>query len=480
LTEKVEGTVEGLESRVLEYINKNDLFFPGEKVIVAVSGGPDSVCLLNILFRLKSRLGIDLHVVHLNHQLRDKESDADSRYVARMSKRLQVPSTIEKQDVSAYRRKMGISMEEAARELRYEFFARIASEEEAACVAVAHNQNDNVETILLHILRGTGIAGLRGLQPKQVLQLGEDRLCVNIVRPLLNITREETVEYCSKIGLKPRIDSSNRSLKFTRNRIRHQLLPELKTYNPRIDDALLRLSNIAKEEISFLEELTAQLWSDNVEELGNALSIDIKRTLHLPPVVQRQLLRWSVKYLSGNIKDIEAEHVEEMLDFMQKPSGKTLQLPHGLRLHTEYGRLIMNMESVIVCPFSPIRNTIKLKIPGETPVNDWLMQAQILKSTVEKYDQGFTALFDLAKTGKDLEIRTSRQGDSFQPLGMKQAKSLSHFMADSKIPGTWRASVPLVCADDKIVWVVGWRIDDSVKITPDTRKILRLEFTRKI
>lgn len=332
----------------------------------------------------------------------------------------------------------------------------------------------------MHILRGTGISGLRGLQQKQVLQLGEDRLCVSVVRPLLNITGEETSKYCSKMGLRPRIDRSNLSLTFTRNRIRHQLLPVLKTYNPKVDEALLRLSNIAKEEISFLEEITAQLWSDNVEELGNALSIDMKEILHLPPVLQSQMLRWAIKYISGNIKDIEAEHIEEMLDFMKKPSGKTLQLPHNIRLRTEYGRLIMNLESVTVCPFSPIKSAIKLKIPGETNVNDWTMKAKILESTLEKYDQGFTALFDIDKTGYDLKVRTIRSGDIFYPLGMKQTKSLSHFMADSKIPNTWRPYVPLVCSADKVVWVVGWRINDSVKITSRTNSILRLEFTRRI
>ena len=473
-------TIEELEKRVLDYIVKNDLFYPGEKVLVAVSGGPDSACLLNVLTRLKTRLGIELHVVHINHQLRGSESEGDARYVARMAQRLQVPATIGKQNVSTYRRKMRLSIEEAARELRYQFFGRFALQENAACVAVAHTRDDNIETILLHILRGTGIAGLRGLQPKQVLQLGEDRLCVDVVRPMLNLSREETSRYCSKIGLKPRIDRSNLSLTFTRNRIRHQLLPILKTYNPKVDEALLRLSNIAGEEISYLEELTSELWSDNVEELGNALSIDIKKMLHLPQVVQRQMLRWGIKYLNGNIKDIEAEHIEEMLEFMKKPSGKILQLPHDLRLRIEYGRLILYLESVTVCPFSLIKDAIKLKIPGETNVNDWTMKARILECTLEKYDQGFTALFDMDKTGDDLKVRTIRSGDVFYPLGMKQTKSISHFMADSKIPNTWRPYVPLVCSADKVVWVVGWRIDDSVKITNRTNRILRLEFTRQI
>jgi tRNA(Ile)-lysidine synthase len=469
---------ENLAEKVEEYSRNHNLFYPGEKVVVAVSGGADSVCLLHVLARLRSKLEINLHIAHLNHQLRGKESTADARYVAGIARRMKIPITIENKDVSAYKRQKRLSLEEAARELRYEFLARVASSIDAGGIAVAHTRDDDIETVLLHLIRGTGINGLRGLRPHSVLQLGEDRSCFNIIRPLLEITRAETVEYCQKLRIKPHFDPSNMSVTFTRNRIRHELLPVLRTYNPRFDDALLRLSAIAKEEMSFIEEQTSQLWSDIVEELGGILVVNIKKIVHLPVIFQRQLLRWAIKYLCGDTRDIESEHIEEMVNFLKKPTGKTLYLPHGLRLHTEYGRLIMNLEDTSVCPFPALDREYKIKIPGETGINGWHISARYLGRKLSGYTSGFVAVLDSDKTGNNLVVRASRTGDSLQPLGMAQTKSLRHFMADARIPHAWRNSVPLVCSPDKIIWVVGWRIDDLVKVTSSTRKVLQLKFER--
>jgi tRNA(Ile)-lysidine synthase len=467
-----------MESQVLQFINRHSLFYPGEKVVVAVSGGADSVCLLKILHRLQGELQISLHAAHLDHLLRGQESKSDAAYVARLCRKLAIPVTIEAADVKAYSKKRKLATEEAARELRYAFFARVMAEQDAGSVAVAHTRNDNVETILLHLLRGTGISGLRGLQPRSILQVGEERLRVNVIRPLLDLSRADTETYCNQLRLKPRVDSSNASTNFTRNRIRHELIPLLQTYNSRIDDALLRLSGIARDEMEFLEEQTAQVWSEIAEEEGGGLSLDVSRLTLLPGVLQNQVLRWAIKFLCGDTRDIEAEHIEDMAKFMRKPAGKMMALPHGIRLHKGYGRLMVTLDESAPCPFPPLEETYDIKVPGETVLPGWVVRARVSGKLPKKFDRGFSASFDLDCTGRELAVRRFGKGDSFQPLGMKDRKSVSRFMSDSRIPRAWRNSVPLVCSGDRIIWVAGWRMDESVKITSSTRKVLKLHFER--
>jgi tRNA(Ile)-lysidine synthase len=467
-----------LEDKVLDFINRHSLLYPGEKVIIGVSGGADSVCLLHILHRLQDKLSIELHVAHLDHTLRGKDSAADASFVSRLARKLKISATIESADVKKYSKDRKLSTEEASRELRYQFFARVIAEQDAGCVTVAHSRNDNVETILLHLLRGTGIAGLRGLQPKSVLQIGEERLRINVVRPLLLFSRSDIEKYCLDNGLKPRTDASNVSVNYTRNRIRHELIPLLRTYNTRIDDALLRLSAIAGEEMNFLEEQTAHIWAELAEEEGSGISLDVAKLGLLPGVLQNQVLRWAIKFVSGDTRDIEAEHIEAMSRFLKKPAGKMLALPHGVRVHRGYNRLVVSLDENAPSPFPPIEEEYSLQVPGETVFPGWRVRSKITASQPPKFEQGFSAVFDLSKCRQPLTVRRYKSGDIFQPLGMKGKKSVLRFMSDSRVPGPWRSSIPLVCSGDKVIWVVGWRMDESVKIKASTSRILKLKFER--
>ena len=237
-----------LESRVKDFIQRHKLISPGGRIVVAVSGGADSVCLLHVLARCQAELDIKLYVAHLNHQLRGAESEADAKYVADLAARLDVPITVGKRDVAAYKAERGCSIEEAARELRYDFLARVADDVGADRVAIGHTRDDRVETILMHILRGTGTSGLRGLEPCSPMPCKSRQPSaishqVWAIRPLLDVTREGTMNYCQEHQLAPRIDSSNLSLSFFRNRCRLELLPLLREYNPNVDQALLRLAS---------------------------------------------------------------------------------------------------------------------------------------------------------------------------------------------------------------------------------------------
>jgi len=221
---------QSLQQKVLAFIRENRLVKSGDKMVVAVSGGPDSVCLLHVLHGLSPELGITLHVAHLDHQLRGAESDKEAAYVKALAKRLKIPATIESSDIQAYRKAHHLTLEEAAREVRYCFLAATVQKTGAAAVAVAHHSNDNAETILMHLIRGTGIKGLRGLLPFTGLKI--DGWELTVIRPLLALTREEIVDYCAEHNLQPQTDSSNLSTVPFRNKVRRKLLPELESITP--------------------------------------------------------------------------------------------------------------------------------------------------------------------------------------------------------------------------------------------------------
>jgi tRNA(Ile)-lysidine synthase len=466
-----------LEQRVIDFIQKHNLFSAGDRLVVAVSGGADSVCLLHILVQWRKELGVELHVAHLNHQLRSAESDSDAGYVSDLARRLDVPATIEHRDVAAYRDQKGISLEEAARELRYSFLAEVARGIGTSKVVVGHTRDDHIETIVMHLLRGAGTAGLCGLQPRSVLPYGENSGQLEVARPLLELTRQETLGYCQRYNLAPRSDSSNVSPSFLRNRVRLELLPVLRSYNPSIDKALLRLADIAGDDVSFIEKKASLLWKKLASEKDDIIYLDMSQMVASPRAMQRQIFRRAIKQLRGNLKDVEADHIEAMMDFLPKPAGKKLCLPDGLTLSTEYGRLVLASAQASICPLPPLKGISNINIPGETVLPGWRVRADIIGQVVSDED-GLAASFDLNKVGKELTVRRRRPGDRFQPLGMSQAKKLQDFMVDSRIPRSWRDRVPLICSPKQILWIVGWRIDDRVKVTENTKEVLHLQFER--
>jgi len=469
------------EQKVLRFIKQHHLLSGGEKLIVAVSGGPDSVCLLYILSKLQKELAIELHVGHLNHRLRSAESDADAAYVAALSRRFKIPATIESIDVKTYRSQHHLSLEEAAREVRYSFLAQVTAAVGAARVAVGHTADDHVETILMHLLRGSGTRGLRGLLPISRWQSAGNDLVV--IRPLLELTRRETTACCRRHHLNPRTDASNLSTEPFRNRIRHQLLPELRRYNPRVEESLLRTARIAAADLDFIDKEVAGLWDKVARVEKNSVVINKQKFSALPPALKRYLLRAAIESLLGNLKDIEAGHIEGIIEALDKPAGKVIGLPDGLKFCIEYDSYVLSSDPASLCPFPPLEKETGLNIPGRTVIPGWNVEAAVLPSSrtgeAGANAADFTAWFDFNATGAKLTVRRRRPGDRFQPLGMTLPKKLNEFMIDARIPRAWRCCIPVVCSPGRILWVVGFRIDERVKVTDDTRQALRLEFTRR-
>ena len=492
-----------LEVRVLEAIHRYHLINKPGRIVVAVSGGPDSVCLLYTLLNLKETLHIDLHIAHLNHQLRGVDSRKDAQFVSELARQLGIPSTIAERDVRKYRSEHHLTLEEAAREVRYTFLHEVVKAVVADAVAVGHTRDDNVETILMHLVRGTGTRGLRGLQPVNQWPLSNQKTdTITIIRPLLEVTRAETAGYCREHNLVPRIDKTNHSLSLLRNRVRLKLLPELSHYNPRIDDALLRMARIAGDEFDHYNKESNRLWSEIAEEKENAVILDKRQLLKQDPALQRYLLRMALEKIIGDLKDIETRHVEEMLDALRKQSGTTIILPGGLVFAVEYNRFLFALDPAVLCPFPVLGKNPGLNIHGETEFSGWHIKATIfpfkrsgsggtnnpdsvsipLSQQTNKGDFTtskeirFSACFDYDRVGENITVRSYQPGDRFQPLGLGQSKKVSQFMVDARIPRWWRDRIPIVSSSEHIIWVAGWRIDERVRITDTSKNILCLEF----
>jgi tRNA(Ile)-lysidine synthase len=341
-------------------------------------------------------------------------------------------------------------------------------------VAAGHTRDDHIETILMHLIRGSGTRGMRGLQPSTLWRSGADSL--TIIRPLLELSHEETEGYCRQHRITPRLDASNLSLSPLRNRVRQQLMPLLESYNPAVAEALLRTGRIADDDITFLDAQVAQLWDKVIRQEGKTIVLDRAGFERTAPALKRYLLRAAVERLLGSAKDIEMRHIEEMMSLANKAAGKRLSLPGGLTFAVEYDRYLLTPDPTTLSPLPKLEGEFPLNIPGETRLPGWRVEATIIKREEISEKDDLTTYLDPAKSGDRLTVRARRRGDRFQPLGLAQSKKLGEFMIDAKIPQTWRGRVPIVCSGEQILWVVGWRLDERAKVDPQTKQVLRLEF----
>ena len=451
-------------------------------MLVGVSGGPDSLCLLHILNELKDELGIELIAAHLNHMLRGEEAEEDAAFVAAEAQRLNLPLVLERRDVRGEKLRRGLSLEEAARAVRFRFFAEAASKTGASKVALGHTADDQVETVLLHLLRGTGLAGLRGMEPASTWR-EPDLPPLIIIRPLLRLWREDTEAFCARRGLSPRRDSTNLSLSPLRNRIRLELLPQMERMNPGIKKLLAAAASSLSLDYSFIQEEVGKAISRIVRREDEAAIIDAKGFSELHPSIQRHLIRNLLAEILGGYEELKGAHIEDLVRALRNPAGKRLQLPGGLKFIGEHGRgILTRREEAEFCPLPPLAGEHEIPVPGEVEIPGWRIKAEILEkpspSPPPLPQDPYEGFFDLEAAGRKLKVRTWREGDRFRPLGMRNYKKLQDFFVDEHIPRSWRSRIPIVCSSDEIMWVVGWRIDDRFRAKPETRLLLHLIFQK--
>ncbi len=483
-------------AKVRQVIERCDLLAGGGTVVVGVSGGPDSLCLLHVLNRLRQLYGIELHVAHLDHRIRGAESKEDAAFVARLAEEWGLPATVETRDVPQLARESKLAIEEAARQARYSFSAQVALAVGAKRIAVGHNADDQAETIVMHWLRGAGLAGLRGMLPQTDLggmrleAAWPDRppLELQVIRPLLETPRAEIEAYCQEHGLTPRFDHSNLDTTYYRNRLRHELIPYLESYNPNIREVLRRSAQVIGDDYDFLQARLERVWPAVVSsESEEAITFDLARWRALPTSQQRSILREAVHCLRRSLRNINWIHIENALSALRaKPAGTQVTLPQGLMLSIGYRDFTVADEGYVPQVDWPLLlvESLPVTVPGVTQLPDsgWYFEAAI----IERNEFGQThldnpnpwqAFLDYESTGPELVLRQRRSGDRFQPLGLGgHEKSLHTFMIDVKIPRYLRDFIPIVASPQHIVWVTGWRVDERVKIAESTERILHLAF----
>ncbi len=455
------------------------------------------------LYHLRETLGFSLHVAHLNHDFRGEEADEDARFVETMAQELGLPFSVAKQDPIAYQREHRISsFEQGAREMRYRFLADVAHGVGAPAVAVGHTSDDLAETVLLHIMRGAGLHGLRGMSETAPWPWPAGLDTPIIFRPLLETAKAETVEYCNELGRSYRQDSGNLLFKFTRNRVRQQLLPLMaEEFNPRVQDALVRLASSASLDLDYMESELERAWKELTvpgasahEASGQAPAATLLRRAFdgLHPALKRLALRRAYVAVKGDARRLGETHLRTMIDFASPHrSVGSLDLPEGISLRLSTDEISFSRAATTAdCPFPELQGS-QLQLPDGIKdynvvhfIGEWQVIFEPLQSSEIpdlRQPDNFTAYFGQAVLNSSLEIRKRTEGDRFQPLGMVQTKRLHNFFIDEKVPREWRDRVPLLVGDQKIAWVVGYRIAEWAKVpedrTPDT-PVLRVRFTR--
>jgi tRNA(Ile)-lysidine synthase len=481
---------------MMALLERENLLPRGQRVVVGVSGGSDSLCLLHLLWTHSDRLGIEVHAAHLNHLLRGDDADADAVFVAQQAADWGIPTTIEARDVRAFADLCRLAIEEAARHLRYAFLAQVAGRIGASYVAVAHNADDQSETVLMHWLRGAGLAGLRGMLPAtrlaelHIADVAEQTQDLWLVRPLLETPRAEIEHYCQRHGLSPRFDRSNLDTTLFRNKLRHELLPYLqREFKPGFAQILRRSARVLRDDYDLLCTVRDRAWDEIVRRASDcAIVLDRAAWRVLHPALQRATLRKAARHLRHSLRDVNYVHIQAALEIAQHGrTGDRATLPGHLQLAVGYDTLTISDRDYLPAPgfvALPLDHTgaperIPLKVPGTTALPGQA-EAQVeivpraaLTVNWRQNDDPWCAYLDAEVVGPALYLRGRRPGDRFCPLGLGgKSKLVSDLLVNAKVPAMWRDRIPLlVRADDSVMWVCGWRIDERARIQESTSQV---------
>ena len=448
-------------------------------LVVAVSGGPDSLSLLHALHKLSGDDGPRLHCAHLDHGLRGAASTVDAAFVADQCHSLGIPLTSEAVDVEEIRALRRLSVETAAREVRYEFLSRVVRAQGARAVVLGHTADDQAETILMNIVRGSGLAGLQGMRPSSKRVIGGTELLV--LRPLLAIGKRDTLGFCRALGLEPRLDETNLSTAATRNMLRLEAIPLLERLNPAVREALLRLSRNATQGVAHLDHEADEAWDDMARHELSVVTLRKASLAAMDPAVRAHLLRRAVREAKGDLDGLDLGHIEQMARLSTGPAGHSLDLPGGVLFSVDYHKIAITTGTKVHRPIV-IDGSHDITVPGETRVGPWRISTRVIgreewERAADKPAQDMNTVYLSPATMQRVQVRSRQAGDRFQPMGMSGHKKLQDFMVDSHIPREMRDATPLVMAGPGIAWVVGWRIAEWARVTEHDDLVLELSFS---
>ena len=429
--------------------------------MIGVSGGPDSVCLFDVLLKLRDVKRLSLFVVHINHCIRE-EADIEENYVKELCEKNSVSFSSRKVAVEEIAKVQKKSVEEVARNIRYDAFNEVLKEVSANKIAVAHNANDNVETVLMNLSRGAGINGLSGIQQRNG----------NIIRPLLNVTRSEILEYVEKNGLTVFFDKTNSETEYTRNKIRNIIIPEFLNINPNFLETALRSIRILDSQRRLLDEFIDEKYSEVYISDG---VLDKTKFLNLPYDMQPEVLRRMISEFNGNLVDVGFKNLSNALNIIKDAqSGRIIEISPKLKIEISYNLLKFYNKKESKDFF------YEVIIGGETYIPE--INKKIITKVVKadevpnKYENNNKCFFDIEKIGKKVYVRNKREGDFFLPSGMTGKKTLKKFFSDLKIDSTEREKIPVVLNDSDIIWVAGYRTSRKFLKDKNTKEVIIFEY----
>lgn len=456
--------------KVLSTINKYKLIEDGDKIVLGLSGGPDSVCLLHILYRLKEKLDIEVYAAHLNHQIRGIEAQKDALYITQLCENLGVTSFVKSIDVPKYCKENGLSVEEGARKLRYEMFEEIKQKTKSNKIAIGHNLNDQAETILMRIMRGTGLQGLRGIE-----YIRDN----NIIRPILDIDRKDIEAYCEEYELNPRIDHTNLETIYTRNKIRLELIPYMKdNFNPNVIESIVRMSNSLKTDSDYIQEESEVKFKEVSNLQEDACEIDIQKYSKLHNAIKVRVLRKGIKHILGDTNFVDQKHIEDIMQLEDnKKLDKMITLPRGIFAYRRKNTILLTNKEIVnetieFCYNLPSNGFIKVK-ELNLVLETQTMNIDRYKSM--KLDKKSKA-FDFGKVKGGIVVRSRNEGDKIKlSAGSKKIKDL---FIDLKIPREERCNVPIIVDEQGILCVGDYRNSENYKIDNNTKEVLKITFKK--
>jgi tRNA(Ile)-lysidine synthase len=460
--------------KVKEDIKKYRMLEPGDSVVVAVSGGPDSIALLKVLETLSDEYRLTLITAHLNHGLRE-DADREAKFVCEISKEVGIKFECKKVDINFLRNGTGKSIEDISRDVRYQFLNNVAQRHNAHKIALGHHLNDQVETVLINFLRGSGPEGLKGMLPAR------DSM---YIRPLLHASKKEILSFLDIHKIPFMSDKSNTEGIYLRNRIRHLLIPELTaSYNPKLEESLSNMAEIMRVEDDFMKTLTDKIMSEcgAKPDNNNEIRIKISELRKYHEAVQRRIIKNVLQRSTPNGQGIGYTHIKMVKDlaYRNHPSGH-LNLPYHTLVKREYDFLVFSKVGKFDRDFMKERDQVfyKVTLPGSVKIAE--LGKTIIFDFAEppvqtKSNKQDIVLMDYDRIILPLVIRTGKPGDRMQPLGMKGTKKIKSFFIDEKVPLNFRKDIPLLLDQESVLWIAGMRMSERVKITEKTTRILKAE-----
>lgn len=464
-----------MDKKVLAYIIENNLIESGDRILVALSGGPDSVCLLDILIKLKETLNIEIGAAHLNHMLRGEDALGDEEYVRRICKDLDIPYYIKQVDINKYAKENKLSSEMAGRSARYDFFDEIINKYGFNKIATAHNANDQAETILFRLMRGSGLEGLGGIK------VSRDN---KIIRPILCLSRDEVEAYIEKQGLNPRIDKTNFEKIYNRNKIRLDILPYIKeNFNADIVQTLNRMSTLLQKDNEYLEK-EAEKYYEKYCLKSEKHFILKKQLFNKEEAITSRVIRNALVEYSKSNYDFEMKHISEISYLAKKNSGKRVDLPNKIYAENIYGDIYIKKrikKQILDNKLEIVIN--KNDIDGKkVEFYNYKIEFSVIdnnKDTLLYKKDPLKKFFDFDLIEDSIVIRKRKDGDKMIPLGMKGSKKIKDIFIDSKIPKEQRDFIPIIEFDNSIAWLTGIKVSEDYKVNNKTKNILMIYIERE-